>query len=546
MSAACNSAAGAGGNSVSSEVRSGAGLSVMAPAVPNCHSGVLVTHAKRHGAWRMAVLSASVSASLLVGCVNLAPTAAKPASNMVPATVGGALPPAQTLEQTGDVLAQQVQPMLASLQWVQAQSLRDVMALALVNSRDLRVALANIEKARAQYGVQQADRWPTVAATVQGTRSQQADDLTTTRNGLITNQITAQLAATSYELDLWGRVRNLNEAALQQFLQVQANRRSVELVLVTDVANAWLTLAADQARLDLAKSTLASREKAYALTVRMFKLGATNGLVLAQNRSTVDTARADVGSYTAQVERDRNALQLLVGGAVPDALLPGAMSPLLQADEQAPTALAPVSGALPSSVLLARPDVQAAEYALRAMTANIGAARAAMFPTITLTASVGTGSNELSGLFANGNGIWSFVPQVRLPIFDAGRNRANVQIAQANEQVALAQYEKAIQTAFREVRDALADRATWQERLDAQRSMVSSTQTALDLSQARFKSGVDNYLSVLDAQRSLYTAQQTLISMQLAEQLNRVTLVKVVGGQTQPVAAAASAAPAVP
>ncbi|MBP6119118.1 MAG: efflux transporter outer membrane subunit [Giesbergeria sp.] len=463
-------------------------------------------------------LTAAIAASL-AGCVNLAPLTGTPVAP-VPGTVGAgataapAQPTAHSLEQA------------EALAWVQAPQLRQVIALALANNRDLRLALTNIEKARAQYGVQQADRLPTVAASAQANRTRAAQDLTTAGRDQTTSQLVAQIGFVSYELDLWGRVRNLNEAALQQYFLTTENQRNVQVTLVADVANAWLALAADQARLELAQSTLASRRKAFAITQRTYELGATSGLVLAQNQTTVDSARGDVAVYSSQIDRDRNALQLLVGGPVPKALLPGPLA----SNTPSAAALAELTAPLPSSRLLARPDIQAAEYALRAATANIGAARAALFPTISLTASAGTASNELSNLFGAGNGTWSFVPLVRLPIFDGGRNRANVQVAEANEQLALAQYEKTVQTAFRETADALADRARWAERLEAQASLLAATQKAFDLSEARFKAGVDNYLSVLDAQRSLYAAQQTQITLQLAEQVNRITLYKVLGG----------------
>lgn len=463
-------------------------------------------------------LTAAIAASL-AGCVNLAPLTGTPVAP-VPGTVGAgataapAQPTAHSLERA------------EALAWVQAPQLRQVIALALANNRDLRLALTNIEKARAQYGVQQADRLPTVAASAQANRTRAAQDLTTAGRDQTTSQLVAQIGFVSYELDLWGRVRNLNEAALQQYFLTTENQRNVQVTLVADVANAWLALAADQARLELAQSTLASRRKAFAITQRTYELGATSGLVLAQNQTTVDSARGDVAVYSSQIDRDRNALQLLVGGPVPKALLPGPLA----SNTPSAAALAELTAPLPSSRLLARPDIQAAEYALRAATANIGAARAALFPTISLTASAGTASNELSNLFGAGNGTWSFVPLVRLPIFDGGRNRANVQVAEANEQLALAQYEKTVQTAFRETADALADRARWAERLEAQASLLAATQKAFDLSEARFKAGVDNYLSVLDAQRSLYAAQQTQITLQLAEQVNRITLYKVLGG----------------
>ena len=469
---------------------------------------------------KTSAIAAACAATLLAGC-NLAPTYKTP-DLPVPETVSANAAPVQA---SAEALKQ-----AEALQWLQSAQLREVVALALSNNRDLRVAVENIEKARAQYGITRADLLPGINAQAQSSRSRSAADLTTSGRSTISQQYTAQLGFASYELDLWGRVRNLSEAALQQFLQSQDNQRNVQIGLVADVANAWLTLAADQARLQLARDTLESRIKAFDLTRRMYELGSTSGLVLAQNQTTVDTARGDVASYTSQVDRDRNALQLLVGGPLPSNLLPG--SQLLMGATPA-AALQAVPAPLPSTVLLKRPDVQAAERNLQALNANIGAARAAMFPTITLTGSVGTGSTDLDRLFGNNNSTWSFIPLVKLPIFDAGRNRAAVQVAESNQRIALNQYEKAVQTAFREVADVLADRAQWGERLSAQTSMVANTQKAFDLSNARFKSGVDNYLSVLDAQRSLYTAQQTLINLRLAEQQNRVTLWKVLGGQEQ-------------
>ncbi|WP_369826817.1 efflux transporter outer membrane subunit [Comamonas sp. 26] len=466
----------------------------------------------------ISAVAAACAAALLAGC-NLAPVYKTP-DLPVPETVSANAAPVQASE----AALQQAQ----ALQWLQSPQLRDVVALALSNNRDLRVAIGSIEKARAQYGITRADLLPGITAQAQGNRTRSAADLTTTGRSTINEQYTAQLGFASYELDLWGRIRNLSEASLQQFLLSQENQRNVQISLVADVSNAWLTLAADQARLQLAKDTLDSRIKAFELTRKMYELGSTSGLVLAQNQTTVDTARGDVASYTSQVDRDRNALQLLVGGPVPAPLLPTAQTLMNDADT---AALKAVPVPLPSNVLLKRPDVQAAERNLQAMNANIGAARAAMFPSITLTGSIGTGSSDLDRLFGNSNSTWSFIPLVRLPIFDAGRNRANVQVAESNQRIALNQYEKSVQTAFREVADVLADRAQWDERLSAQTSMVANTQKAFDLSNARFKAGVDNYLSVLDAQRSLYTAQQTLIGLRLAEQLNRVTLWKTLGGE---------------
>lgn len=465
------------------------------------------------------VVAAALAAVWLSAC-NLAPKYEQPALAVPDSIAAGA---ARSIEASESAL-----DTAKALNWVANPQLRQVVALALSHNRDLRVAVANMEKARAQYGITRADLLPSVTAQAQGTRSRNSADLSNGQS-TVSEQFTAQLGFASYEIDFWGRIRNLSEAGLQAFLQSEANQRNVQIGLIAEVSNAWLNLAADLARLALAKSTLKSREKAYELTRRMYELGATSGLVLAQNLSTVETARGDVAAYTSQVQRSRNALELLVGGSVPAELLPEAQT--LMVDTSSNLGLLPVPENLPSSVLLQRPDVQAAEHNLRAMNANIGAARAALFPSISLTGSVGSGSRELDQLFGSGTGTWSFMPQIKLPIFDGGRLRAGVEVAKANERIALAQYEKAVQTAFKEVADALADRAQWGARLGAQYGMVQATQKAFELSEARFQAGVDDYLTVLDAQRSLYAAQQNLIALRLAEQVNRVTLWKTLGGQ---------------
>ena len=496
---------------------------------------------------RRTVVRATAASALvllaLAGCTSLAPDYARPMLP-VPATLNGTNGPNGS---EGTALAPETGPM-GWQDFLQEPRLRELVALALQNNRDLRVAVLAIEKARAQYGVEQSNRFPAVGATAAGNRTRTADDLNTSGRSPTSSQYSAQLGFSSYEIDFFGRVKNLNEAALQEFLRTTENRRSVQLSLVAEVANAWLTLDADGRRLQLAQDTLRSRQKSYELTERSHALGAASGLTLAQAQTTVDTARADVAAFTSQVARDRNALALLAGAPVPAALLPdganpgATASPARAASASASVAPAPslatpaatllaVPGDLPSSVLLNRPDVRAAEYTLRGAYASIGAARAAFFPSITLTASAGTASNALSGLFDGGNGTWSFAPQIRLPIFDAGRNRANLQIAETARDTALAQYDKAVQTAFREVADALAERATLAERLQAQQSLQAATLKALQLSEARYRLGADSYLPVLDAQRALYSAQQTLIGLALAEQANRITLYKVLGGR---------------
>ena len=491
----------------------------------------------------MAAAGAAAAAALLSGC-SLAPLYQRPAAPVAPEWPAGT---STAADSTAGVATADI----AWQEFVGDARLRELIALALQNNRDLRLALLAIEKARAQYGVEQSNRFPAVGATGAGTRTRTAQDLTASGRSPLSSQYSAQLGFSSYEIDLFGRVKSLNEAALQEFLRTTENRRSVQLSLVAELANAWLTLDADGRRLQLAQDTLRSRQKSFELTERSHALGAASGLTLAQTQTTVEAARADVAAFTSQVARDRNALALLAGTPVPAALLPEGATPSHAAAEASPAQAAPAPAAptaptirlaapatallavppdLPSAVLLRRPDLRAAEYTLRGAYASIGAARAAFFPSITLTASAGTASNALSGLFESGNGTWSFAPQIRLPIFDAGRNRANLQIAETARDTALAQYEKTVQTAFREVADALAERATLGERLQAQQALQAATLKALELSEARYRLGADSYLPVLDAQRSLYSAQQTLIGLALAEQANRITLYKVLGG----------------
>ena len=474
----------------------------------------------------------AIAALGLASC-NLAPTHQRPPSSVpehiVPANASA--PPTETAKSAESAQAAESAdlPALALDDWVQDERLHQVLRQALDDSRSLRQAVLNVERARALYGIAQANQLPGIGLTGQAARTQSAADLNSSGRSVTQNQFTVQLGITAFELDFWGRVRNLSEAALQQYLAQTETQHNLRLTLVGDVVQAWLNLAADQQRLRLAQDTLAAREKAFALTQRMHALGATSGLVLAQNQTTVDTARLDVAAYAAQVAKDRHALQLLAGGPVIDALLPGPGDDLTRPL----TAMRDAPAALPSSVLLRRPDIQAAEHQLRAMNANMGAARANFFPRISLTAAVGVGSRALSALFDSGNGTWSFAPGLALPLFDGGSRRANLRVAEVDQQLAANAYGLTVQTAFREVADALAERLSWAERLAAASALVAANQKALDLSTARFKAGTDNYLSVLDAQRTLYAAQQQLISLRLAEQLNRVALYKALGGDAR-------------
>jgi len=401
--------------------------------------------------------------------------------------------------------------------------LRRVIALALENNRDLRVAALNIERSRAQYQIRRADLVPHADATADGNFQRIPQDFSGTGQPETLHQYSASLGVSSYELDLFGRVRSLKDQALWQYLATGQARISFQISLVAEVADDWLALAADRERLMLAKDTLANQQKSYELIRSRFEAGISSALDLHQAQTSVDTARVDIASYTTAVAQDENALVLIVGEKVAGDLLPDSLSANL-------TALKEISPGLPSEVLLRRPDIVQAEELLMGANANIGAARAAFFPRITLVSSVGFGSNELAGLFTGSSFAWSFAPQITLPIFQGGANMANLKVAKVDRDIAVAQYEKAIQTAFREVADALARRGTIDDQLSAQKSLTEATSESYRLSQARYEKGIDSYLNVLDSQRSLYSAQQNLINLRLSQLNNLVTLYKTLGG----------------
>jgi multidrug efflux system outer membrane protein len=401
--------------------------------------------------------------------------------------------------------------------------LREVIEIALNNNRDLRVAALNIEKARALYRVQRADLYPRVGIT--GTENVQRlpGDLTSSGDANTTRQYSATIGFSAYELDFFGRIRSLNAQALEQYLGTEEAKRSAQISLIAEVANAWLTLAADKERLALARSTLETRQKSYELIRRTFEVGVGSALDVRQAESLMEASRADVARYAAQEAKDANALALIAGTSVSADLLPAKLSDTV-------SAITDVPAGVPSEVLTRRPDVLQAERALRAANANIGAARAAFFPSITLTAGAGIASDSLGGLFSGGGGTWSFIPQIRLPIFEAGRLTANLEATKVQREINVAQYEKSIQTAFREVADAFAEKSTLTERLDARRKLVDATKASFTLSEARYKGGIDSYLGFLDSQRALYLAQLELIEIRLIESANRVALYKVLGG----------------
>jgi multidrug efflux system outer membrane protein len=407
--------------------------------------------------------------------------------------------------------------------------LRQVIALALENNRDLRIAALKIEKTRALYQIERAALFPEVDAAAFSLNQRQPADLSgSTGRVEIRRQYSAGLGISAYELDIFGRVQSLKDEALQEYLATSEARRSLQIALIAEVAGRYLSLAANREALDLARKTMAGRTEAYNLSQRRYNSGLTSALDLQQVQTTVDTARVDLARYTRLAAQDENALQFLVGTPVPAPLLPNSLP------DEALVLQEPVAG-LASETLLNRPDILRAEHHLQGVTAHIGAARAAFFPSISLTGTYGTGSVQLSGLFGSGSNTWSFLPQITVPIFDGGSNRAGLEAAQAEQKIAIAEYERAIQTAFREVADALAVRDTVTELLTAQASLAAANANIFTLADARYSKGIDNYLVVLDAQRSLYGAQQELIATRLLRMSNLVTLYKVLGGGAEAV-----------
>ncbi len=401
------------------------------------------------------------------------------------------------------------------------KNLQQIIEMALKNNRDLRLAALNAEKVRALYGVQQAELFPVVGAVGGGSKQQSSADLTAPGNPRTTQQFNVDLGITSWEIDFFGRIRSLEERALQEYLATEEARRGAQIALISGVAKTYLTLAADRENLKLSRSTLEAQQGAYDLIEQQYETGIASELDLRRSQTQVDVARRDIARYTQLAARDQNALNLLAGAPVPEDLLPPDLESVSPPREITP--------GLSSEVLLRRPDIMAAEAQLKAAYAFIGAARAAFFPRISLTTFLGTASDQLSGLFKSGSGTWLFAPQVALPIFDA-RTWAAYRVSKATQKIALARYEKTIQTAFKEVADALAVRGTIDQRVAAQQSIVDSTEKIYSLSETRYTEGIDSYLGVLVAQRTLFAAQQGLTSLRLAGLASQVNLYAVLGG----------------
>ena len=479
---------------------------------------------------RLPKLLALTAAVLLTGC-SMIPTYERPGAPI--ATSFPAYGSSGSAVQADGALP------AASIAWQDFFSdaqLKRLIDLALVNNRDLRVAVLNIEQARAQYRIRRADQLPTVSGALTGSRAPNA-------NGGTTSLYNVGLTVTAYELDFFGRVSSLKEAALGQYLATEEGRKTAQISLVSAVANTYLSILADEELLDITRQTLSTRQESIKLSKLRFDNGVTSELDYRQAESLLEAARVAYAQQQRQRALDENALTLLVGqplaGELPTAASQSA--PLAQAQ-----LMADVPAGLPSELLTHRPDIRQAEQLLLASNANIGAARAAFFPKIALTVAAGSASGHLSDLLQSGSWGWTLAPQLLLPIFDAGRNNANLDSSKAGRDIAVAQYEKSIQTAFREVADALATRSTLVDQLQSQQAQANAEAVRFKLSDLRYKNGIASYLDLLDAQRSLFTAQQAVVQTRLAQLQSQVTLYKTLGGgwtepagNVQPVSTAA-------
>jgi multidrug efflux system outer membrane protein len=444
-----------------------------------------------------------LSAGLLLAGCNMAPDYVRPA------------PPVPATLPTGEAYAAQAEGK-AGLPWtvlVQDAKLKTVIDRALANNRDLRATIASVQSARAQYKVQRAAQLPTLTADAGASFARQ--------NDARQNSYSADLGFSAFEIDLFGRVRNLTESALETYLATEEGARSTRITLIAETATAYATLAADQALLALARQTQASAQRTLDLTKSLNTAGLAGKLDVHQAETTVEQAASDVAANITQVAQDRNALDLLAGAHVEDALLPGSLDSLI-------AGVAKVPAGLSSDILLQRPDVLQAEHQLKAANADIGAARAAMFPKISLTSAIGVASSALSSLFTGNAFTWSASPSASLPIF-GGANRGNLDYSKAQRDVYVAQYEQAIQTAFKEVSDGLAREGTIDAQQAAQQRLVRASSQAYDLSDQRYRAGIDTFLTALTNQRTLYSARQSAIATDLTLVSNRILLYRVIG-----------------
>lgn len=395
---------------------------------------------------------------------------------------------------------------------------------ALDNNRDLKVAALNVEAAQAAYRIQRADFLPTIDISAKINRERIPRNASQTGKATTAATYTASVGTTAFELDLFGKIRSLNEQALEEYFSKEEAKASTLISLIAEVANAYIAYQGDRKLLSLTRDTFFTQQKSYEIVEKSYKSGIASKLDLAQAASALETARTKQIEYSRQVAQDKNALILLVGASISDEILQAETIDTINVMQDLPVGL-------PSKVLLDRPDIRAAEHLLKAANANIGAARAAFFPSLELTSSIGLSSQSLNKLFSNGSGLaWSFVPNLSLPIFTAGRHMANLDSAEISKKIEIAQYEKTIQNAFEEVANALAARATYTHQLTAQKESVAANQSYYYLTQQRYKKGIDSYTAVLNAEQSFYNSQENEIILQQSRLSNLVNLYKALGG----------------
>lgn len=403
--------------------------------------------------------------------------------------------------------------------------LQKLIAQALENNRNLRIAMQRVEEVRGLYGIQRADLLPNISVGAMGSRSRVPFDLSPTGSSITSDQYQVTLNLSLWELDFWGRVRNLTVAGLESYLATEEARRAIVISLVAQIANTYLLERELGERIVIAQQTLATREDSYRIARRRYEVGYASKLDAVQAETLLNQARADLAALMRQRDQNLNALTLLVG------------APIIAFENQPLSTIGQgymqeISAGLPSDLLINRPDILAAEHRLKAANANIGAARAAFFPRIMLTGNLGTASVELSGLFGAGSGIWSFSPSVTLPIFDGGRNRANLDISEARRNLAVADYERTIQEAFREVADALAERRWLTQQLAAQQATLVAQTERTRLAGLRYQNGAAPYLEVLDSERDRFLAQQALVQLRRALLASSINLYAALGGGT--------------
>ncbi len=464
-------------------------------------------------------LTAIIALTFLIGCT-MTPEYKRPAAQ-VPAE----WPSGPAYKETSGKAAELEDKTAIDIKWrefYRDERLQKIIELALSNNRDIKIAALNVEKARAMYGIRRAELLPSINATGSWIEQRIPADISSESGEAMNYKQYEILAGTaSWEIDFFGRLRSLKDRALEEYLATEQARNSAQISLIAAVANTFLVLAADMENLKLAQSTLDAQQASYNLIKRRFDAGTSSILDLRQSQTRLDAAKVDVARYTNLVAQDENALNLLAGVSLGKDLLPEGFNTI--------TPFKDVLPGLSSEILLRRPDILQAEHMLKASNANIGFARAAFFPRISLTSNIGTTSMDLSGLFKAGSNTWTFVPQITMPIFDA-RLWPALKVSKVENEIVLNQYEKTIQTAFREVADALAVQGTVEKQLSAQESLVKAASDVYSIADMRYMKGIDNYLTVLDAQRSLYGAKQGLTNIRLSQLANKVRLYAVLGG----------------